>query len=115
MDREILLKEIGEFHAFSCSADGDPQDVTRPRTPPRQPTRSPRVARDRSSRQLLAPQARPPREPTSHCDFVKPRFVARERHRLWVSDINEHRTTHDRVFCGAMFDVVSRRIVGGRR
>jgi len=71
VDRETLLKEIGEFYPSSCSADGDPRVVIRPRTPPRRPARGPLVARDRSSRQLLPPQARSPREPASHCDFVK--------------------------------------------
>ena len=50
--------------------------------------------------------------PATHEDLVKRRFVADAPNRLWVTDITEHPAKDGRVFCCAVLDVFSRRIVG---
>ena len=45
-------------------------------------------------------------------DHVNRRFVAEEPDRLWVTDITQHRTSEGWVYCAAVLDVFSRRVVG---
>jgi putative transposase len=52
------------------------------------------------------------RLPAPHEDLVKRRFVADRPNQLWATDITEHPTREGRVYCAAVLDVFSRRIVG---
>ncbi|MGI8664470.1 MAG: IS3 family transposase [Jatrophihabitans sp.] len=50
--------------------------------------------------------------PAVHEDLVHRRFVADGPDRLWCTDVTEHPTKEGRVYCAAVLDVYSRRIVG---
>ena len=50
--------------------------------------------------------------PAPHEDLVRRRFVADGPDRLWCTDITEHPTAQGKVYCAAVIDVWSRRIVG---
>ncbi len=50
--------------------------------------------------------------PAPHEDLVRRRFVADGPDRLWCTDITEHPTAEGNVYCAAVIDVWSRRIVG---
>jgi len=50
--------------------------------------------------------------PAPHEDLVRRRFVASGPDRLWCTDITEHPTGQGKVYCAAVIDVWSRRIVG---
>lgn len=50
--------------------------------------------------------------PAVHEDLVKRRFVADSPDRLWCTDVTEHPTGEGKVYCCAVLDVFSRRIVG---
>ncbi len=52
------------------------------------------------------------RLPPVHDDLVRRRFVADAPDRLWLTDITEHPTREGKVYCAAVLDVYSRRIVG---
>ena len=45
-------------------------------------------------------------------DHVERKFQRDERNRLWVTDITEHHTREGKIYCAAVLDVFSRRIVG---
>jgi len=47
-----------------------------------------------------------------HDDRVQRRFQADAPNRLWLTDITEHPTREGKVYCAAVLDVYSRRIVG---
>lgn len=55
-------------------------------------------------------KTRPP--PAPHEDLVKRKFVADGPDKLWVTDITEHPTTTGKVYCAAVVDAFSRRVVG---
>ena len=48
----------------------------------------------------------------SHDDLVKRDFTADAPNQLWLSDITEHRTREGKIYCCAIKDVFSNRIVG---
>ena len=50
--------------------------------------------------------------PAVHDDLVQRRFIADAPDRLWCTDVTEHPTSEGRVYCAAVLDVYSRRIVG---
>ena len=50
--------------------------------------------------------------PAPHEDLVKRRFVADGPDRLWCTDVTEHPTGEGKVYCCAVLDVFTRRIVG---
>ncbi len=52
-----------------------------------------------------------PNAPTAG-DHVDRQFRRDEPNRLWVTDITEHRTREGKVYCAAVLDVFSRRVVG---
>ena len=47
-----------------------------------------------------------------HDDLVRRRFMADAPDRLWLTDITEYPTREGKVYCTAVLDVYSRRIVG---
>ncbi|ADG73711.1 Integrase catalytic region [Cellulomonas flavigena DSM 20109] len=50
--------------------------------------------------------------PAPHEDLVQRRFVADGPDRLWCTDITEHPTATGKVYCAAVLDVFTRKIVG---
>jgi len=50
--------------------------------------------------------------PAPHEDLVRREFTATGPDRLWCTDITEHPTAQGKVYCAAVIDVWSRRIVG---
>ena len=52
-----------------------------------------------------------PNQPTAS-DLVERDFARDQPDRLWVTDITEHPTREGKVYCAAVLDVFSRRIVG---
>ena len=50
--------------------------------------------------------------PAVHEDLVKREFVAAAPDQLWCTDVTEHPTRDGKVYCCAVLDVFSRRIVG---
>jgi len=50
--------------------------------------------------------------PPVHDDLVERHFTATAPNRLWLTDITEHRTDQGKVYCCAVKDVFSNRIVG---
>lgn len=48
----------------------------------------------------------------THVDLVKRNFRAREPDRLWFCDITQHRAKDGWVYCAAVLDAFSRRVVG---
>ncbi len=50
--------------------------------------------------------------PAAHDDLVQRRFVAEGPDQLWCTDITEHPTKEGKVYCCAVLDVFSRRVVG---
>ncbi len=51
-------------------------------------------------------------EPTAPIDLVNRKFHRLAPNELWVTDITEHPTREGKVFCAAVLDAYSRRIVG---
>lgn len=51
-------------------------------------------------------------DPATHKDLVKRDFVARAPDRVWFTDITQHRATDGWVYCCAVIDSYSRKIVG---
>lgn len=49
---------------------------------------------------------------TISADLVKREFARPRPNQLWVTDITEHRTREGKVYCAAVLDTYSRRIVG---
>jgi putative transposase len=54
---------------------------------------------------------RAPNTPTAS-DLVERKFDRSQRDQLWVTDITEHPTREGKVYCAAVLDVFSRRVVG---
>lgn len=52
-----------------------------------------------------------PNTPTAS-DLVDRKFERSKRDQLWVTDITEHPTREGKVYCAAVLDVFSRRVVG---
>jgi transposase InsO family protein len=111
-----LTAQIREIHASSRGTYGVPRVHAELRL-----GRGVRCGRKRIARLMRAEQlygvyrrrgkrARP--APAVHDDLVRRRFVADAPDRLWLTDITEHPTREGKVYCAAVLDVYSRRIVG---
>jgi len=50
--------------------------------------------------------------PPVHDDFVKRDFTASRPNEVWLTDITEHRTSEGKIYCCAVKDLYSNRIVG---
>jgi len=50
--------------------------------------------------------------PAPHDDLVRRRFTADAPDRLWCTDITEHPTSTGKVYCAAVLDVFTRKVVG---
>ncbi|PKN83108.1 MAG: hypothetical protein CVU47_00435 [Chloroflexi bacterium HGW-Chloroflexi-9] len=107
-DRRDPRDVAGELR---CAADaqGTPPRAGHPLRPP--PHR-PADARGPDPRHLSTPWRAPAPTPAVHDDLVRRRLVADAPNRLWLTDITEHPTGDGKVYCAAVLDVFSRRIVG---
>jgi putative transposase len=111
-----LTAQIIEIHTMSRESYGAPRMLKELRL-----GRGIRCGRHRVARLMRAAQIhgiyrrrgerrRP--GPAVHEDLVRRRFVADAPNRLWLTDITEHPTGDGKVYCAAVLDVFSRRIVG---
>ena len=115
---QALSEQIVEIHAMSRGSYGAPRVHAELRL-----GRGVRCGRKRVARLMRSAGLhgiyRRKREttlipaPAVHDDLVKRRrFVADALDRLWLTDITEHPTREGKVYCAAVLDVYSRRIVG---
>jgi transposase InsO family protein len=113
---EALRAQIVEIHSMSRGTYGAPRVHAELRL-----GRGVRCGRKRVARLMRherlhgiyrrrGRRARP--SPAVHDDLVRRRFVADAPNRLWLTDITEHPTREGKVYCAAVLDVYSRRIVG---
>ena len=51
-------------------------------------------------------------EPATHADLVQRRFSAGEPDRVWFTDVTQHRAEDGWVYCCAVIDAFSRKVVG---
>lgn len=118
-DNELLLKHIKAIHAESRHTYGSPRVHAELRLGMGLPVNLKRVARlmRAAGVQGLYQRRRrgctvrdPHAEPSA--DLVNRQFTATAPDRLWVTDITEHRTEEGRLYCAAVMDAFSRRIVG---
>jgi len=111
-----LSAQIVEIHAMSRGTYGVPRvfkelrlghDV---RCGRKRVARLMRLERLQGVYRRRGKHARP--APAVHDDLVRRHFIADAPDRLWLTDITEHPTREGKVYCAAVLDVYSRRIVG---
>ena len=113
---QALSEQIVEIHAMSRGSYGAPRVHAELRLGQGVRCGRKRVARLMRSAGLhgiyrrRGGHARP--APAVHDDLVRRHFVADAPDRLWLTDITEHPTREGKVYCAAVLDVYSRRIVG---
>lgn len=111
-----LSAQIVEIHTMSRGTYGAPRVHTElrlgrgVRCGRKRVARLMRLARLQGVYRRRGKQRRP--APAVHDDLVRRRFVAEAPDRLWLTDITEHPTREGKVYCAAVLDVFSRRIVG---
>jgi putative transposase len=115
----LLLKHITTIHADSRGSYGSPRvhaELILGLGLCVNEKRVARLMRQAGIRGLYAPRRRgctvrnPDAEPAG--DLVNRRFTATAPDRLWLTDITEHPTAEGKLYCAAVMDVYSRRIVG---
>ncbi len=113
---ETLTEQIVEIHAMSRETYGAPRVHAELRLGLGVRCGRKRVARLMRIAGLHGIYWRRPKRtrpaPAVHDDLVLRRFVADAPNRLWLTDITEHPTREGKVYCAAVLDVYSRRIVG---
>ena len=113
---QALSEQIVEIHAMSRGSYGAPRVHAELRLGQGVRCGRKRVARLMRSAGLHGIYRRRGRHarpaPAVHDDLVRRRFVADALDRLWLTDITEHPTREGKVYCAAVLDVYSRRIVG---
>ena len=113
---QALSEQIVEIHAMSRGSYGAPRVHAELRLGQGVRCGRKRVARLMRSAGLHGIYRRRGRHarpaPAVHDDLVRRRFVADAPDRLWLTDITEHPTREGKVYCAAVLDVYSRRIVG---
>ncbi len=113
---QALSEQIVEIHAMSRGSYGAPRVHAELRLGQGVRCGRKRVARLMRSAGLHGIYRRRGRHarpaPAVHDDRVRRRFVADAPDRLWLTDITEHPTREGKVYCAAVLDVSSRRIVG---
>jgi putative transposase len=105
-DNELLLKHIKRVHAELTLGLGLVVNEKRVARLMRQAGIRGLYVRRRRGCTVRNPDA------DSAGDLVNRQFVATAPNRLWVSDITEHPTAEGKLYCAAVLDVYSRRIVG---
>jgi putative transposase len=115
-DDAHLLDEIRDVHAASRATYGAPRVHAELKL-----GRGHRVGRKRVARlmrlaglQGVCHRRKGRHRPAAavHEDLVRRNFTAAGPDQLWCTDITEHPTSEGRVYCAAVLDVFSRRIVG---
>jgi putative transposase len=51
-------------------------------------------------------------QPATEDDLVNRQFTTTEPNRLWLADITEHPTAEGKIYCAAVMDAYSRRVIG---
>ncbi|HVC24902.1 MAG TPA: IS3 family transposase [Acidimicrobiales bacterium] len=117
VDDAHLLQEIREVHAASRATYGAPRVHAELKL-----GRGHRIGKKRVARLMRIAglqgvchrrKGRHRPAPAVHDDLVRRRFTAIAPDQLWCTDVTEHPTREGRVYCCAVLDVFSRRIVGG--
>ena len=118
-DNELLLKHIEKVHADSRGSYGSPRvhaELTLGLGLVVNEKRVARLMRQAGIRGLYVRRRRgcTVRNPAAESagGLVNRQFTATEPNRLWVTDITEHPTAEGKLYCAAVMDVYSRRIVG---
>jgi putative transposase len=118
-ENELLLKHIENIHAESRGTYGWPRvhaELTLGLGLVVNHKRVARMMREAGIQGLYRRRRRgcTVRDPAAdpYPDLVDRRFTVDEPDRLWVTDITEHPTTEGKVYCAAVLDAYSRRIVG---
>jgi putative transposase len=118
-ENELLLKHIRQIHKESRETYGSPRvhaELTLGLGLPVNLKRVARLMRQAGIPGLYRRRRRgctvrdPHAEPAT--DLVNRRFTADEPDRLWVTDITEHPTEEGKLYCAAVMDAYSRKIVG---
>jgi putative transposase len=118
-ENELLLKHIKKIHADSRGSYGSPRvhaELTLGLGMVVNEKRVARLMRQAGVRGLYVRRRRgcTVRNPhaESAADLVNRQFQATAPNRLWLTDITEHPTAEGKLYCAAVMDVYSRRIVG---
>jgi putative transposase len=118
-DNELLLKHIKRIHADSRGTYGSPRvhaELTLGLGLAVNEKRVARLMRQAGVRGLYLRRRRgctlrnPDAEPAG--DLVNRQFAVTAPDRLWLTDITEHSTGEGKLYCAAVMDAYSRRIVG---
>jgi len=114
---EELLAQVRDAHARSRQTYGAPRVHADLRLGAGVACGRKRIARLMATAGLVGVSHRRKRAgtrplPAPHEDLVRRQFVADGPDRLWCTDITEHPTAEGKVYCAAVIDVWSRRIVG---
>ena len=118
-DNEVLLKQIEQVHADSGGTYGSPRVHAELVLGLGLEVNEKRVARLMREAGLQGLYRRRRRSCTVQdasaqpsVDLVNRQFVADAPDLLWITDITEHPTLEGKVYCAAVMDVFSRRIIG---
>lgn len=118
-ENELLLKHIEQVHKQSRETYGSPRvhaELTLGLGLPVNLKRVARLMRQAGIQGLYRRRRRgctvrdPNAEPAT--DLVERRFTADAPDRLWMTDITEHPTAEGKLYCAAVMDAFSRRIIG---
>lgn len=118
-DNELLLKHIKQIHADSRGSYGSPRvhaELTLGLGMVVNEKRVARLMRQAGIRGLYVRRRRgctvrnPDDDPAA--DLVNRQFHVGEANRLWLTDITEHPTGEGKLYCAAVMDAFSRRIIG---
>lgn len=119
MENELLTKHIRQIHEASRETYGSPRvraELTMGLGLPVNVKRVARLMRQAGVQGLYRRRRRgctvrdPHAEPAA--DLVDRQFTVDAVNRLWVTDITEHPTGEGKLYCAAVMDAFSRRIVG---
>jgi len=118
-DNELLTKIIEQVHKDSRGTYGSPRvhaELTMELGHEVNLKRVARLMREAGIQGLYRRRYRgcTVRDPaaTPSADLVERNFTVTEPNRLWVTDITEHPTEEGKVYCAAVLDAFSRRILG---
>lgn len=115
-DDAHLLDEIRDVHAASRATYGAPRVHAELKL-----GRGHRIGKKRVARLMRTAgiqgichrrKGRHRPAPAVHEDLVQRKFIAEAPDQLWCTDVTEHPTRDGKVYCCAVLDVFSRRIVG---
>jgi putative transposase len=112
----LLLKHITDVHDESRGTYGWPRihaELTLGLGLPVNHKRVRRLMREAGLQGLCRRRGRSgPARPATEDDLVNRRFTVEAPDRLWLTDITEHPTGEGRLYCAAVLDAYSRRIIG---